>query len=144
MRWLFVLALSGCQPWDLPTQEYVTFNKALWDPASAVATADGVYVPLPRSGGLVLVRTDGTWSEVDIGAGELRSIEASPDRSRAIATIDRYRCESDDEDVMRKAKNVADCPQADLVTETELAILSGGALGTVRTSCSVRSSTTSW
>src|SRR5688572_3260416 len=117
MRWIPLLLLTACQPWDLPTQESTTFTVPLWDAASPVATADGLYVALPRSGGLVLVEPDGTYAPVDLGAGKLRTLESSPDRSRAIATIDRFRCESDDEDVMRKAEVLGDCPEEDLVVE---------------------------
>lgn len=127
--WL-LLSLVACGWNRLPTQSYQYLDDPLWDAARAVPTADGLYVPLPYAGGLALVPQQGDPSRVDLGEGRLTRLTASPDGARVVAFVERYTCTPDDPRDARGVRLPDDCPNDALQTETQLSIVSEGAVDT--------------
>jgi len=111
--------LAGCGWNNLPDQDYVYLDVPLWDPVRAVPTADGLYLQLPNSGGLTLVRGDGTTEAVDLGDGRVTETSVAPDDATVVAFVLREQCIADDED---------DC--ADIERTRELVVLDDGAVTT--------------
>jgi hypothetical protein len=124
------LAFSACSmqfdSWD----HYI--DGPLWDASQAVAREDGLYVTLPRSGGLVRLDPAGKgvgYRSIDIGEGRAVRLSGSPDGASLIAFIDRYRCDVGDD----SAPVFQDeCDEDDLVVETELNVIrDGNSVGSV-------------
>lgn len=106
------LALGGC------SYGYNTIdNGVLWDPSSAVASADGLYVTMPLTGGLVRLSPGDAPSYVDLGAARVRRVEASEDGTTVLATTVAVRCED------ASAQMVRDCAGEDRVNVGALAVL---------------------
>jgi hypothetical protein len=121
--------MSGCGWGSLPNQNYHDLE-ALWDAENPVATSEGVYVRHPHSGGLTLVKPDGTFTSLNIGAGVVTSLSLAPDNSTVLAFIDRFSCDEDDARRLKKMETVNDCPYDKLVVNTEIATISSGVINT--------------
>jgi hypothetical protein len=91
-----VLLLAGCHPWNLHTWGDNDIEDPLWDPMGAVATTDGLYIPLPHTSGLVRITADGDADVVDLGGSELSGIEVTPDRSALVAFLSQVECPEED------------------------------------------------
>jgi hypothetical protein len=118
--------VAGCGWNHLPQQDSQFLDEPLWDPAGAVATADGLYVRLPAAGALALIPQDGEPELVDVGEGYVSRISASPDGSTVIAFVDRYICYPEDAREARRVKTVEDCDNRDLEVRTEITVVRGG------------------
>lgn len=116
-------AIAGCGWGSLPDHGWTSLDRPLWSPHDVLPTADGLYVPLPHAGKLVLIRTDGTWSEVPTGEGRVKRLVASPGAGTVLAFVERYRCKTRSAD--RRIRTVDDCPPGDLVSHTEVVALDG-------------------
>jgi hypothetical protein len=117
---LVLLALvAGCGWNNLPDQEYVYLESPLWDPVRAVPTVDGLYLQLPGTGGLTLVRGDGTADAVDLGDGQVTETSVAPDNATVVAFLLREQCVADEED---------DCAKVERTRE--LVVLDNGEVST--------------
>lgn len=117
---IFAMTLCGCVGWDdLPNQDTLHISSELWDAEGVLSTQNGLYVPLTYSGGLARVTSDGNATSVDIGAGRLARLAASPDGVIVVGFVDRYSCEDDSVD----SNLIADCPEDDLAVEAELVLI---------------------
>ncbi|MDP6931780.1 MAG: hypothetical protein QGG40_02645 [Myxococcota bacterium] len=116
---LLCLLVLGCDPFD-QVSGYETIEGPLWD-TELVAAEDGLYVRLPRAGRLVRVKTDGTYSEVELGGAEPTKLIEAPN-GQVLAFTRRATCDDDDP----KIKNVADCDEDDLDWTYSLDILQTG------------------
>lgn len=119
------LVFSACSTQFSSFDHYI--DGPLWDASQAVARADGLYVTLPRSGGLV--RLDPTakgagYTSIDIGEGAATRLSGSPDGASLIAFIDRYRCDVDRDDAPTTKDECYD--EDELVVERELNIIRDG------------------
>lgn len=123
-RAFLALALGGCG-WNHLPHGQSTESEPLWDPRGVVATTDGLYVPLPASGGLALIEPDGTYGRVDVGEGRVTRTYAAPDARSVLAFVERYFCRVDAEE-RKKIDRPDQCDAADLETETELSLIVGG------------------
>lgn len=122
-----VLSLIGCGWGHLPQGQDV-WLEALWSPEDAVSAADGLYVRLLRSGGLVRVgRGPEAVTAVDVGEGVVTRLDPTPDGDGVVALIERYGCATD-EDLPRDPV-VADCAGSDLLRTTELTVVRNGKAG---------------
>lgn len=118
---LFAL-VSACDPWRAPASPRTVTDAPLWAPGSALATADGVYVRLPATGGLARIRPDGTYGAVDVGEARVTRIERGADGSTIVAFLERYACDDGDVEL------VDDCDLGDLETTAGLALVRDGAV----------------
>lgn len=123
---LGALGLAACNPWEnLPSQDYSWIDGPLWDPTTAVATADGVYIELPHARALVRAKDNGTFDVVDLDGAEVVRMVPTPD-GESVIVWDRWRvCEDPD------AELVEDCDDDELSWSYELSVLSDGAVSTV-------------
>lgn len=123
---LAIGATIGCASFDnLPSQTYVELGEELWDAQGAVSRSDGLYVRLPRAGGLVRLDPNAkqnTTTSVRIGKGKVTRLSAAPDGDTLVAFVERYRCDNDGE---YDVDNVDDCYD-DLVVETEIDVIRDG------------------
>lgn len=130
MKWTtaFVLlcSVAGCGWNTLPYQGSVYIDQPLWNAAGVVVAENDLYVPLPYSGGLALVQSDGTSRRVDIGEGRLNRLQASPTGSSIIAIVDRYSCDVDDPREQRTIKDIRDCPYDELQTVSSVELIRDG------------------
>lgn len=125
---LFAL-LAGCISWDnLPDQGTLTLDP-LWDPTGAVATEDGLYVPLTHSGGLALLGPGRDPKRVDIGEGRLTRLLAAPDGVTVVAFVETYTCSPEDPRDARGVDTPEDCPGGALEVQTQLSVVRDGQLG---------------
>lgn len=128
-RALWLTFFAGCG-WDfLPNGNQSTVTPPLWDPNGAVATEDGLYVPLPHAGAAVLVRNDGSWERIDIGEGRLTHLYAAPDQRNVLAFVERYTCETEDPRDAKRIDTPEECPSEDLTVDTEISLINGGLAG---------------
>lgn len=118
-----LLLLAGCGWNHLPDNGQTLLQMPLWDPHAVLPTTDGLYVPLPHSGKLALVRPDGTYAAVETGEGRITRLASSPDGETVVALVERYRCETKNPDL--KVRTVEDCPSEDLKSSTEINVLDG-------------------
>jgi hypothetical protein len=125
-----LLAVSACGWNHNPDQHVTNTDRPLWDPDTIVASSDGVYARLPQSGGVALVRPDGTFAQIDTRNGLVTRLSLTPDEQTVIAFVDRYFCEEDDPRELRHIDDIDDCPSELLTTETELLTLVNGSIGT--------------
>ncbi|MCO4747351.1 MAG: hypothetical protein KC912_21305 [Proteobacteria bacterium] len=116
-----VLMLAACQPWNLHPRGDSFIDAPLWDPMGAAATADGLYIPLPHTQGLVRITAAGDSDLVDLGGAALAGIEVTPDQQALVAFLSRVEC-PEDEDGERPSE--CDRPK---VTQ-ELSLISNGAV----------------
>lgn len=128
MRWLTLL-VTGCGWGNLPGNSGESLFVPLWDPLGAVPTEDGLYVPLPYAGAAVLIRDGGEWERLDIGEGRLTRLFPAPDDRTLIAFVERYFCDPDDPREARQVQVPEDCSSEDLTTETEISLVTNGAVG---------------
>ena len=129
LAWLLPLVASACSPWtNLPDQSDWYFEGELWDVDGPVASRAGLYVPLPLSGGLALVRhTDGgSYDAVDLGEGRLSFLTVAPDGDTVVAFVDRYRCLYDGDN--NAPETVDECSSDDLAIESELNVIADGSV----------------
>lgn len=123
---LLALGLPACNPWDdLPDQGEAWIEGPLWDPQSAVAASDGVYIALPHAGALARVKDDGTFDLVDLDGAEVVRMVATPDAG-AVVVWDRWPVCEDPE-----AERVEDCDEEELSWSYELSVVVDGAVSTV-------------
>ena len=84
-------ALPGCAGFGhLPEQSQTVIDGPLWDAEGAVATADGLYVALPYSGGVALLQPDNKSKPhrtVELGPGRVSGIAAAPGSDTIIASV---------------------------------------------------------
>ena len=121
-----LVSLLACGWGHLPNQDSINLDAALWDPRGAVPTVDGLYVPLPEAGALVLISRDGQTSRVDVGEGRVVRIDAAPDGQTILAFVERYTCT--DEDAKRRVDTVEEC-EAEIEVTTELSLVRAGEVG---------------
>ena len=129
MRTLTLTALSllGACGWShLPDNDYQWIPEPLWDASTPIASADGVYISLPRSGGIALVQPNGQFSQIDIGAGAISKLSLAPDQSTLMGFIERVSCKEDDERKLKKMKYVHDCPNEKRDVSVSLAAIKAG------------------
>jgi len=119
---LTIGVLSACNPWQRDIDFYLDSGDALWD-ANVVAAGDGVYVRMPQAKALMRVQSDGTMSTVDLKGAEPTRIVATPDGESVLVFADWPYCEDTDPDIVRPE----DCPEDELVTLSELALVKGSA-----------------
>ena len=122
---VFGLLIAGCGWNNLPQQDRVGLNQALWDPAGAVATDDALYVRLPNAGSVVRIVRNVDPMRIDIGEGRVTQIAAAPDGETVVAFLERYLCTLEDPREARRVDTVEDCPPADLEIETEISLIEG-------------------
>ena len=120
------VGLLACNPWEnLPDQDSYWMEGPLWDPSSAVAAQDGVYIALPHAGALARVKDDGTFNVVDLDGAEVVRMVATPDAAQVIVW-DRWRVCEDPE-----AEKVEDCNDDELSWSYELSVVQDGAVSVV-------------
>jgi len=119
LRFLALSAvLSGCGWNHLPgIGNSKWLDRPLWDPTGVVATTDGVYVPLPRTGQLAFVGTDGSASAVDLRPGIVSELVPAPDPSQTVAFVQQQGCPLD---------GPAECDPKNWVVNTQVALLASG------------------
>lgn len=122
-RFLPLLLLAACTPWELPGRGEIDLDGPFWDPAVAAA-ADGVYVRLPATRTLLRITPDGEWTAVDLQGAEPDRIAVSPDGQTVLAWISWATCADDD----KKITHVEDCNGDDLGRDHRLAIIKNGAV----------------
>jgi len=124
---LGLLGLASCGWNNLPNQSEAWFDQPLWDAQGVLPTDDGLYVRLPYAGKLVLVKTGGDATEVDVGEGRVERIESSPDGTALLAFVERYTCDVGDKE-LKKVDRIEDCHSDKLEIETEIDIVVGGSV----------------
>jgi hypothetical protein len=112
--------LAACNPWQRDVDFFRDSDSTLWD-ADVVAAGDAVYVRMPRSKALMRVQTDGTMSTVDLQGAEPNRVVATPDGEGVLVFTSWPYCEDTDP----KIELVSDCPEDDLITRSELALVRG-------------------
>ena len=117
---MLTLLMIGCNPWDMP-YETTVYEEHLWDPSVAV-TAEGVYVRLPTVGRLVLVKPDGTWSDVDLDGAAPESLSVAPDGSGVFVVASWSVCDDNDPLVAY----VDQCADSKLSVEREMVLVRNG------------------
>lgn len=118
-----LVSLLACGWNHLPNQDYVGLEP-LWNPRGAVPTVDGLYVPLPKAGALVLIRKDGKVQRVDVGEGRIVRVDAAPDGRTVLTFLETYLCTA--EDLKRNVDTPEECPEDELQVKTELVLVTGG------------------
>jgi hypothetical protein len=122
---LLLLALAACDPWtDRNVQNYGYLDAALWDPAGLVATTDGLYVPLPNDGGLVLLAPGEEATHLRLGDGYLQRLQVAPDQQTVLAFSHLYRCVDHEGD--KEPVTIEDC-EGEVTTSGELTVVRAGA-----------------
>jgi DNA-binding beta-propeller fold protein YncE len=117
----WLTTLVGCG-WNHLPVDGDRFLDALWSPDGVVAADDGLYVRLPRSGGLVRVgRGEEPVTPVDLGEGSVRRIDPTPGGNGVLALVERYDCDTEDD--LPRRPTVDDCAEADLLRATELVVV---------------------
>jgi len=119
--------LGGCAGWNkLPNQGDLNLDADLWDPNRALATEDGLYIPLTQAGGLALIPAgNGDPVRIDLGEGRLSKLTASPDRSKLVAFVETYRCDEEDPKEAKKDHFLDDCRVDDLEITTSIRVIDG-------------------
>jgi len=125
---MLLLALAACGFSNLPNQDDVYVAEPLWDPAGVVATVDGLYTPLTKSGGLALVRTDGTYTQVDLGDAVVSSLSLAPDQQTLAVASTSYSCKVYDPDVADSIQFLEDCDTDLRVTHHQIQALQNGSV----------------
>ncbi|MEQ1570804.1 MAG: hypothetical protein ABMA64_34565 [Myxococcota bacterium] len=123
---LILLAACG---WNRLPSSFEQSIDPLWDPSGALPTVDGLYVPLTASGQLALISPEGEYDRIDVGEGRVTRIARAPDNRTVLAFVERYWCDTDDAREARRVDTLTDCDGEDLVVETELSLVAGGAVG---------------
>lgn len=119
---LLLSSIAGCDPFaNMPGDGALYLSEPLWDPAGAAAI-DGLYVRLPRANKLVRVKDTGAYDVVDLGGRTPLSLIETPSREQVLVFGRWPVCEDPDP----KIEFVSDCPDEDLVYESELAIVEDG------------------
>ena len=91
----------------------------LWD-TEVVSTQDAIYAMLPQSGMLMKITSDGDFGSVDLQGANPTRLVPSPDGSKLLVFTDYLECKIEDDDIVY----INDCPDNDIVTTSELAVLS--------------------
>jgi hypothetical protein len=125
---MLLLALAACGFDNLPDQDWTSIDGTLWDPYSAVSTIDGVYVSMPHSGGLTLVRPGGTFAPVDLGEVAVGKLTLAPDQATVAVSTRRYGCKASDDLEVGSTLDLDACPDADRVVHHALAAVEDGAM----------------
>lgn len=121
--WMPLLALlAGCGWNNLPSQDNVYLDSALWDASETIPVEGGLYIRLPEARGLAFVSTDGSHQPVDLGPQELLRAYASPDALSVAAFTASYTCGED----KRRIDTKEECPEDELDTFNSLAIVQEG------------------
>lgn len=122
---LFLLAagllVSACDPFaHLPDDGWAWLDGQLWDPSTATATQDGVYLALPNAHALARVAANGDTALVDLMGAEVVRLQETPDGT-SVVVFDRWPiCEDPDPDI----KLVEDCRSEDLSYGYEVSMVS--------------------
>ena len=111
-----VCGLAGCLSGD-----YYVSSDVAWDPA-VLAAKDGVYVRLPSAGRLVRVKTDGTYSEVDLNGASPDALTAVPGGESVLVHASWPICDT----TRGNVRFVGDCPSDDLSYGHEIDVVSDG------------------
>ncbi len=118
------LSLLACNPWDnLPHDGWSQLDEVLWSD-EVVSATDGLYVRLPHAGQLVRIQNNGEYAAIDLDGATPTDMALGPDDQTVVVFGQWPECESDEEDIVQ----VSDCPDEDLVTNHELALVRDGAL----------------
>jgi len=112
--------LAACNPWQREVDFYQDGEGSLWD-ANVVAAGDAVYVRMPRANALMRVQTDGNMSTIDLQGATPERMVATPDGEGVLVFASWQLCE----DLDPKIEFVDDCPEDELVTLRELALIRG-------------------
>ena len=112
--------LAACNPWQRDIDFFRDSDSQLWD-ANVVAAGDAVYVRMPRAGALMRVETDGGMSTVDLQGASPNRLVATPDGEGVLVFASWPYCEDTDP----KIKLVEDCPEEELITRSEMALVKG-------------------
>jgi len=121
---LVPLALLASCGWNhLPQQESITLKQQLWNPSDTYPTRSGVYVKLPRSGGLALLRPDREEPMlVDIGEGKVARVTVAPDKDTLVTFVERIYC------VDRDEEEELDPETCETELETEISVIDNGSV----------------
>lgn len=127
-----LLTLAACG-WDLPHSGRAYLQDPLWDARGIQATADGLYVPMPHTGGIALLAPGAEPRRIELGEGRVVNITVPPAASAATlaAVIERYRCETDDKKEARQVDRVAECADEDLKIDVEIDLIADGVVASV-------------
>lgn len=116
---LALLALAACGPNQLPDGSYYDGTGSLWQADNLTPAGDDLYAPL-GSGALMVLHADGSFDDVELSGGKVRSLQPLPDGSGVAAFVDTERCVRDGRD---------DCASVEI--SSRLALIEDGEVGTV-------------
>jgi len=111
------LLLAACGWNHLPSGGTTSLERPLWDPNGAVATVGGLYVPMPHSGQVAWVETNGDSALVDVRPAVLGNLVVAPNPAQAVAFLHRLDCPAD---------GPSDCEPEDRQVITDVALLEDG------------------
>jgi hypothetical protein len=117
-RFLPLLLLAACEPWNLPSPAYHSVDLPAWDP-DVVSAADGVYVRLPQAGDLVRIAPDGAVTPVDLLGASPDRMTLAPDDATILAYTSWPTCRDDDPKIVY----VDECDYEDLEYRSELVLI---------------------
>lgn len=119
---LFLLALTGCDPWNnWPSSDWGDIDAPLWD-AGVVNATDGTYVRLPHARRLVRVNTDGSFQGIDLDGATPHRVLPTPDEEQVLVFARWLSCDDPDRDI----ETPSDCDDDDLLTHAELVRVQDG------------------
>jgi len=119
---LIALLAFGC---NMPDGGLSSLEEATWDPNNVVVAGGGLYVLLPGAGAIVRLEPGEDPVRIELDEGRVTRIAGSPDGNRMVAFVERYRCESDNADEIKRVDTLDECPQDALIVETELTVIEG-------------------
>ncbi|MEZ4320583.1 MAG: hypothetical protein R3F61_24085 [Myxococcota bacterium] len=125
---MLLLTLLACGWNQIPHGQYLNEDLPLWDAASAVPTADGIYFSLPRAGALALVPRARDASLVDLGEGRLTLLQGVEGTDVVVALVERTACDPEDERDLRRIDTVDACPDRYRVVSTDVMAVDDGAV----------------
>ena len=116
-----ILWLSACSPWGFEPDDYNYLGDPLWE-TDVSPVEGGVYVELPASGGLALVRSSGEVAAVDLDGARVEQVRAVPDGRSLLVNAAWDICADDDPKIERRS----DCADDDQEIGYELDLVRDG------------------